>query len=52
MAKKKLKIYKPKISIITVVKNDENKILNTLRSVFIQKYKNFEYIVIDGKSKD
>jgi len=52
MEKVKIKIKSPKITIITVVKNDENKILKTLKSVFAQTYKNFEYIVIDGKSKD
>ena len=43
---------KPLISIITVVKNDEKKINKTIKSVLNQKFKNFEYIVIDGKSKD
>ena len=52
MIQKKSKNQKPKITIITVVKNDQNKILKTLKSVFAQTYKNFEYIVIDGKSKD
>ncbi len=42
----------PLISIITVVKNDEKKILKTIKSVFNQSYKNFEYIIIDGASKD
>ena len=50
--KKKITSLKPNITIITVVKNDENKILKTLKSVFAQTYKNFEYIVIDGKSND
>ena len=43
---------KPFITIITVVKNDEKKISKTLKSVFNQSFKDFEYIVIDGKSKD
>ena len=43
---------KPFITIITVVKNDKHKILRTLKSVFKQTYKNFEYIVVDGKSTD
>jgi len=47
-----IKLNKPRISIITVVKNDENKILKTIKSVFSQNYKNFEYIVIDGNSTD
>lgn len=48
---KKIK-KKPFITIITVVKNDEKKISRTIKSVFNQSFKNFEYIVIDGKSKD
>ena len=39
-------------TIITVVKNDERNIKNTIRSVLNQTYKNFEYIVIDGNSTD
>ena len=50
MKKKKLK--KPFFSIITVVKNDEANIQKTIKSVISQSFKNFEYIVIDGKSKD
>ena len=50
MKKKKLK--KPYFSIITVVKNDENNIQKTIKSIISQNYKNFEYILIDGKSKD
>lgn len=41
-----------KFSIITVVKNDKNNILKTINSVKNQKYKNFEYIIVDGKSDD
>jgi glycosyltransferase involved in cell wall biosynthesis len=41
-----------KFSIITVVKNNKSKILKTINSIHRQKYKNFEYIVIDGNSKD
>jgi glycosyltransferase involved in cell wall biosynthesis len=52
MVKKKSINQKPNITIITVVKNDQDKILKTLKSVFAQTYKNFEYIVVDGKSKD
>lgn len=40
------------ITIITVVKNDEKKILATLNSVFNQKYNHIEFIVIDGASSD
>ena len=48
----KKKKKKPLISIITVVKNDEKRILKTVKSVLQQKNKKIEYIVIDGKSKD
>ena len=46
------KITKPLFSIITVVKNDENNIQKTILSIINQEYKNFEYIVVDGNSKD
>ena len=45
----KLSVIKPYFSIITVVKNDE-KILKTINSVLKQNYKNYEYLIIDGKS--
>ena len=42
-----------KFSIITVVKNDQENILKTLKSVLKQKkLVNLEYIVIDGNSSD
>lgn len=41
-----------KISIITVVYNNEKTILDAMQSVLSQTYKNIEYIVIDGGSKD
>ena len=41
-----------KISIITVVYNNERTIKNALDSVLGQTYKDTEYVVIDGKSKD
>lgn len=50
MKKKKLK--KPFFSIVTVVKNDETNIQKTIKSIISQSFKNFEYIVIDGKSTD
>ena len=46
------KIKKPYFSVITVVKNDEKNIIQTLKSVKNQTYTNFEYIVIDGNSTD
>ena len=42
----------PEFSIITVVLNNEKYIKETIKSVINQKYKNFEYIIIDGKSTD
>ena len=41
-----------KFSIITVVKNNKFQILRTINSVKKQEYKNFEFIIVDGKSKD
>tara|TARA_S200000501_G_scaffold359356_1_gene385143 strand:+ start:664 stop:1398 length:735 start_codon:yes stop_codon:yes gene_type:complete len=41
-----------KFSIITVVKNRVNEINKTIKSVLSQDFKNFEYIIIDGKSTD
>jgi glycosyltransferase involved in cell wall biosynthesis len=41
-----------KISIITIVLNDETNIAKTIQSIINQKNKNIEYIIIDGKSKD
>ena len=46
------KITKPLFSIITVVKNDESNIQRTIVSVINQEFKNFEYIIVDGNSKD
>ncbi len=42
----------PRISIITVVYNDVTNILETIKSVRNQTYKNIEYIIIDGDSDD
>lgn len=42
----------PKISIITVCYNAAECIEKTIQSVVEQTYKNIQYIIIDGKSKD
>ena len=41
-----------KLSIITVVKNDEKNIEKTIKSIISQKSVNFEYIIVDGGSSD
>ena len=48
----KKKANKPFFSIITVVKNAEKDIMQTINSVKKQTFKNFEYLIIDGKSTD
>ena len=39
-------------SIVTPVYNGEKYLEDTIKSVVNQSFKNFEYIVIDGESKD
>lgn len=41
-----------KISIITVCFNSDQTIEDTINSVLYQSYKNYEYIIVDGKSTD
>ena len=48
----KKKKKEPIFSIITVVLDGEKYIEKTIKSVLGQSFKNFEYIVVDGKSKD
>ena len=43
---------KNKISIITVTKNSEKYLEKNILSVHNQRYKNYEHIIIDGKSTD
>jgi glycosyltransferase involved in cell wall biosynthesis len=42
----------PLVSIITIVKNGEDTIEKTIKSVITQQYPNVEYILIDGASED
>tara|TARA_Y100000768_G_scaffold388707_2_gene386346 strand:+ start:3146 stop:3970 length:825 start_codon:yes stop_codon:yes gene_type:complete len=43
---------KPKFTLITVVLNNQALLEKTIKSVLEQNFKNFEYIIIDGGSKD
>tara|TARA_B100000989_G_scaffold87695_1_gene63229 strand:+ start:26727 stop:27506 length:780 start_codon:yes stop_codon:yes gene_type:complete len=43
---------KPFITIVTPNYNGEKYLLETLKSVFNQSNKNYEYIIVDGKSSD
>jgi len=42
----------PLVTIITVVRNGEDFLQETMNSVFAQDYKNIEYLVLDGNSDD
>lgn len=50
--KNKQKKFSFDFTIITVVKNDEDNIENTIKSVLSQKKVKIQYIVLDGFSKD
>ena len=41
-----------KLTILTVVKNDEQNIESTIQSVLAQNFQEFEYLIIDGNSND
>ena len=45
-------MFKKIFSIITVVLNAKQDLIETIKSLRDQKFKNFEYIVIDGGSTD
>jgi glycosyltransferase involved in cell wall biosynthesis len=49
---KKKKLDKMKFTIITACYNSEETIERTFKSILKQKFKNIEYIVIDGNSND
>ena len=49
---KKDKKYLPLVSVITVVLNNKKFLEQSIKSVLNQSYKNYELIIIDGKSTD
>jgi glycosyltransferase involved in cell wall biosynthesis len=42
----------PKLSVITICRNDKAGLEKTMRSVFAQTFTDYEYVVIDGASTD
>ena len=44
--------FKPLISVIIPYHRKKKFFVKTINSILNQSYKNFEYIIIDGKSKD
>ena len=42
----------PTVSIITIIYNGEKEVARTISSVLEQNYRDYEYIFVDGKSKD
>ena len=42
----------PQVSIITVVLNNKKFLQQSINSVLNQSYKNYEHIIVDGKSTD
>ena len=42
----------PKITIITVVKNNEKYLEENIKSLINQTYQNYEHIIVDGLSTD
>lgn len=44
--------HKPLFSIVTVCYNSEKTIARTIKSVLTQEFKDYEYIIVDGNSKD
>ena len=44
--------HTPLFSIVTVCYNSEKTIARTLESVLVQEFKDYEYNIVDGNSKD
>src|ERR1700761_4244469 len=49
---KEVKMFKPKLSVITIVYNNAKDVERTMLSVLGQTYDNIEYIIVDGASTD